>query len=102
MSDEEDKWPEQAYIPEDTELLIQLPQEEYHPSWTTDESFTEPGEFEYSINYDRVVALDKKKYSHAEAKMRFNSICVTTGCRPVQPGFYTARYWCWRVVNGKD
>jgi hypothetical protein len=101
MNNDDDKWPEQAEIPVDEELLIQLPQEERHPSYQT-ESFTEPGEFEYAVGYDRVVALDRKKYTLAAAKMRFNSICVTTGCRPVQPGYYTARYWCWRVVEASD
>ena len=103
MSDETgEPWPNQAYIPDDDVMGIQLPRDDPHPTYVAETGDIGPEGHGYPIAYDRVIALDRTKYTELEAKMRFNSICVITGCRPTEAPFYTARHWCMRVVNKRE
>lgn len=105
--DEDSPWPDRKYIPEDDELLQQLPEEDYVPvsmlgHWIPGARFTNEGEeieYTYAIKYDRVLTLPRDKFTESRAKMRFNSLCVMQNCRPTEKQFYTAGYWCLRVVD---
>ncbi len=109
MSDPDDKeeespWPEQAFIPQDDEMIEQLPDEDYVPITMagqygpTDET-GEPIEYGYTIGYDKVLTLDLERYTEAEAQMKLNGLCVLRNVRPTEKMFYTARKWCLRVVQ---
>ena len=46
----------------------------------------------------RVVPLDRKLYTHAEAGERFSELQRKHGWRVVGEPFWTAAYWCWRIA----
>ena len=93
---------ERAYIPEDDEMLAQLPQEDSLPaSWLGEYQPDPEAEvpYEYGIAYDRVLTLPLDLFSEEEASLRFKEQCMAERYRPTERMFYTARAWCLRVVK---
>ena len=106
MPDDEDKWPEQAHIEEDMDLLNQLPTESTEPASIL--GVYEPGQipwqketgtmYDYGTPYDKVLCIPRH-YTSEEAEKRLSGLCKEDGWVRTQAKFYTARHWCLRVVK---
>jgi len=78
-------------------LLSQLPEMEIVPM--QDIPPFEEEDMYYEHPYDEVISLKKDEYTEKQALQRFAALCHIRGVVPVEFPFYTARFWCLRVIK---